>query len=320
MYRMRRWPAPLSVTLPPPSSTTTGEVLTTLAVAVMTMVTGLGPAVEGDDPAVGHGVDHRLRRAARRRPVADHDVGVGGVDGLGVVGQGDAAGVAGRGGDAAGDGTGRDRAVDPGQHLGGRDGVSDAGAAGARGGAGRPARSDAEGQPEQNGGHGGQPESGPRSRGEAEAHGIATRFGPCRGWPSSWGLGHCRAGKPSVERRGADGDAPNAGCQEGDHDRSTTVPVTTTTCRCGAPRAPRDRQVVEAVRADRRVARGGDLEPCLRRVRPGEPPGAGGPGRPRPPGRRAGRHPDVRDPGRQRGPHRRPSPRHELAVARASTG
>ena len=43
MYRMRRWPAPLSITLPPPSSTTTGEVLTTLAVSVMTMVTGSGP-------------------------------------------------------------------------------------------------------------------------------------------------------------------------------------------------------------------------------------------------------------------------------------
>src|SRR5689334_3942432 len=43
MYRMRRWSAPLSVTLPPPSSTTTGDVLTTLAVAPMTMVTGSGP-------------------------------------------------------------------------------------------------------------------------------------------------------------------------------------------------------------------------------------------------------------------------------------
>ena len=43
MYRMRRWPAPLSVTLPPPSSTTIGEVLTTFAVSVITMVTGSGP-------------------------------------------------------------------------------------------------------------------------------------------------------------------------------------------------------------------------------------------------------------------------------------
>ena len=43
MYRMRRWPAPLSVTLPPPSSTTTAEVLTTFAVSVITMVTGSGP-------------------------------------------------------------------------------------------------------------------------------------------------------------------------------------------------------------------------------------------------------------------------------------
>ena len=40
---MRRWPAPLRVTLPPPSSTTTGEVLTTLAVWVITIVTGSGP-------------------------------------------------------------------------------------------------------------------------------------------------------------------------------------------------------------------------------------------------------------------------------------
>ena len=46
MYRMRRWPAPFSVTSPPPSSTTIGEVLTTFAVVVITMVTGSGPQLK----------------------------------------------------------------------------------------------------------------------------------------------------------------------------------------------------------------------------------------------------------------------------------
>ena len=43
MYRIRTLPPPLKVTLPPPSSTTRWLVLTTLAVAVIVMVTGLGP-------------------------------------------------------------------------------------------------------------------------------------------------------------------------------------------------------------------------------------------------------------------------------------
>src|ERR1044072_8917934 len=40
---MRRLPPPLRVTRPPPSSTTFGLLLRTLAVAVMRMVTGAGP-------------------------------------------------------------------------------------------------------------------------------------------------------------------------------------------------------------------------------------------------------------------------------------
>src|SRR5215472_18208129 len=43
MYRLRCLRPPLSVTLPPPSSTTLWLVFTTLAVALMLMVTGLGP-------------------------------------------------------------------------------------------------------------------------------------------------------------------------------------------------------------------------------------------------------------------------------------
>src|SRR5258706_14539005 len=43
MYRIRRMPAPLSVTFPPPSIITLELVLRTLAVARMTMVTGEGP-------------------------------------------------------------------------------------------------------------------------------------------------------------------------------------------------------------------------------------------------------------------------------------
>ena len=47
MYRMRRWPPPLSVTLSPPSSTISGPVsLRILAVAVSVMVTGLGPQLK----------------------------------------------------------------------------------------------------------------------------------------------------------------------------------------------------------------------------------------------------------------------------------
>src|SRR5580698_9054962 len=42
-YRIRRLPAPLSVTSPPPSSTTRWRVFGTLAVAVMTIVTGFEP-------------------------------------------------------------------------------------------------------------------------------------------------------------------------------------------------------------------------------------------------------------------------------------
>jgi hypothetical protein len=40
---MRRAPAPLSVTFPPPSSTTSALVLRTLAVTCITIVTGAGP-------------------------------------------------------------------------------------------------------------------------------------------------------------------------------------------------------------------------------------------------------------------------------------
>src|SRR5258708_36013010 len=43
MYRIRRLPPPLRVTRPPPSMTIRRWVLTTFAVAVITMVTGLGP-------------------------------------------------------------------------------------------------------------------------------------------------------------------------------------------------------------------------------------------------------------------------------------
>ena len=81
MYRMRRWSAPLSVTLPPPSSTTTAEVLTTLAVSVIDDRHGVGTAVEGDDAAARDRVDDCLRRAAAGRADADHDVGMRGVDG-----------------------------------------------------------------------------------------------------------------------------------------------------------------------------------------------------------------------------------------------
>src|ERR1700757_4501132 len=41
--RIRRLPPPLRVTRPPPSNTTLWRVLITLAVRVITMVTGLGP-------------------------------------------------------------------------------------------------------------------------------------------------------------------------------------------------------------------------------------------------------------------------------------
>src|SRR5205809_2795833 len=40
---MRRWPPPLSVTFPPPSSTTRGLALRTFAVAFIVMVTGPDP-------------------------------------------------------------------------------------------------------------------------------------------------------------------------------------------------------------------------------------------------------------------------------------
>src|SRR6516164_2528019 len=43
MYRMRRAPPPLRVTFPPPSSTTSGLVLRTLAVACIVIVTGMAP-------------------------------------------------------------------------------------------------------------------------------------------------------------------------------------------------------------------------------------------------------------------------------------
>ena len=43
MYRIRRRPSPLSVTSPPPSSTTRALVFLTLAVAFIRIVTGRGP-------------------------------------------------------------------------------------------------------------------------------------------------------------------------------------------------------------------------------------------------------------------------------------
>lgn len=43
---MRRAPPPLSVTLPPPSRTTSALVLRTLAVACITIVTGFGPQLK----------------------------------------------------------------------------------------------------------------------------------------------------------------------------------------------------------------------------------------------------------------------------------
>src|SRR5690348_2510798 len=46
MYRIRRAPPPLSVTLPPPSSTTSELVLRTLAVACIMIVTGLAPQLK----------------------------------------------------------------------------------------------------------------------------------------------------------------------------------------------------------------------------------------------------------------------------------
>src|SRR5580692_1517536 len=46
MYRIRVLPAPFSVTLPPPSSTIRWLVFTTLAVAVIVIVTGLGPQLK----------------------------------------------------------------------------------------------------------------------------------------------------------------------------------------------------------------------------------------------------------------------------------
>src|ERR1700733_238495 len=45
-YRIRRLPPPLSVTRPPPSNTTRRRVLITLAVLVITIVTGLGPQLK----------------------------------------------------------------------------------------------------------------------------------------------------------------------------------------------------------------------------------------------------------------------------------
>src|SRR5829696_2732999 len=47
---MRRCPWPLSVTRPPPSSTTRGDVLTTLAVRRIAMVTGRGPQSKATTP------------------------------------------------------------------------------------------------------------------------------------------------------------------------------------------------------------------------------------------------------------------------------
>src|SRR5438445_1543945 len=46
IYRILRVPPPLSVTLPPPSSTTWCAVLTTLAVAVIVIFTGVGPQLK----------------------------------------------------------------------------------------------------------------------------------------------------------------------------------------------------------------------------------------------------------------------------------
>src|SRR5690349_12856206 len=46
MYRMRRAPPPLSVTFPPPSSTTSALMLRTFAVACIMIVTGLAPQLK----------------------------------------------------------------------------------------------------------------------------------------------------------------------------------------------------------------------------------------------------------------------------------
>jgi hypothetical protein len=45
-YRIRRFPPPLRVTRPPPSNATRRRVLMTLAVLVITMVTGLRPQMK----------------------------------------------------------------------------------------------------------------------------------------------------------------------------------------------------------------------------------------------------------------------------------
>src|ERR687898_606709 len=64
---MRRCPWPLSVTSPPPSRTTRGVVLTTLAVRRMAMVTGCGPQSNATTPP---------RATARTTAREVHDPGV----------------------------------------------------------------------------------------------------------------------------------------------------------------------------------------------------------------------------------------------------
>src|SRR5580704_19696264 len=49
-YRIRCLPPPLRVTRPPPSNTTRCRVLITLAVVVITIVTGLGPQLKAMMP------------------------------------------------------------------------------------------------------------------------------------------------------------------------------------------------------------------------------------------------------------------------------
>ena len=71
MYRIRRFPAPLSVTLPPPFSTTCRLVFTTLAVAVMVIVTGLGPQLKLMIPplATARTTAREVQLAAVPRPI-----------------------------------------------------------------------------------------------------------------------------------------------------------------------------------------------------------------------------------------------------------
>src|SRR6185437_5153770 len=71
MYRIRRRPAPLSVTLPPPLSTTCWLVFLTLAVADMVIVTGLEPQLKVMTPplATARTTAREVQLAAVPRPM-----------------------------------------------------------------------------------------------------------------------------------------------------------------------------------------------------------------------------------------------------------